>query len=89
MEAKNLVVCLERDSSLRLRSGQASLRSSERQAIKTSLTEYEKAGDQTMTYDFDRRIDRRGSGSVKWDRYGEDVLDWGKIEYLGTVDVAT
>ena len=27
-----------------------------------------------MTYDFDQRIDRRGSGSIKWDRYDEDVL---------------
>ena len=28
----------------------------------------------TMTYDFDQRIDRRHSGSVKWDYYGGDVL---------------
>ncbi|MBN1890730.1 MAG: PatB family C-S lyase [Thermoflexales bacterium] len=27
-----------------------------------------------MAYDFDRLIDRRGSDSVKWHRYGEDVL---------------
>ena len=27
-----------------------------------------------MAYDFDRRIDRRGSESLKWRRYDEDVL---------------
>ncbi|MBI5668934.1 MAG: putative C-S lyase [Chloroflexi bacterium] len=27
-----------------------------------------------MTYNFDQRIERRGTGSVKWEWYGEDVL---------------
>ena len=27
-----------------------------------------------MTYDFDRLIDRRGTHSDKWQKYGPDVL---------------
>ncbi len=27
-----------------------------------------------MTYDFDRIIERRGTGSIKWQRYGDDVI---------------
>ena len=32
------------------------------------------AGDGGMRYDFDRVVERRGTDSAKWGRYGEDVL---------------
>ena len=42
--------------------------------VECSINVYEEGENHTMAYNFDQIIDRRGSDSVKWGYYDEDVL---------------